>query len=200
MATTSITTIATTRSQPPFTAPATTTPPPAQPPSGPSSPASTPAPGAGGGGQGGSIVSFFNLTVINNYFFAPPSPEWNTGHAGVIQYITINEERDRHAGTMVSFLMVAGFLAIAAIGARLFLRVRGGQLQYTHIPASEPPPAKRKEIPLPIRLPPPPAPPPPAPPREQPLLPVSDDQNVIFHFPGIPKLLERRRSSRDRGD
>jgi hypothetical protein len=180
--------------------PSTTAPPPTQPPGPP--PASTPGPPpSGSGGSGGSGgISFFNLTVINNYFFAPP--EWNAGHAGVVQYITINEERDRHAVTMVSVLMVAGLLAIGAIGARLFLRVRGGQLQYyTRIPTTEPS-KRRKEIPLPILVPPPPEPAkqskkPPAPveppkqapvePRDEPLVPLQD----LVHFPGITALLSR---------
>ena len=196
-------TITTARVQPSTPVTTAAAPPPAQSP-GPT-PASTPAPPPGPGSGGG--LSFFNLTVINNYFFAPPSPEWNAGHAGIVQYITINEERDRHAGTMVSVLMVAGLLAIGAIGARLFLRVRGGQLQYyTRIPAE--PPQRRKEIPLPMILVPPPAEPdkwrrevePPRaepdkrrrevePPRDEPLVPMQDG----VHFPGIAALLSRER-------
>jgi hypothetical protein len=103
---------------------------------------------------------------------------------------------------MVSVLMVAGLLAIGAIGARLFLRVRGGQLQYyTRIPTTEPS-KRRKEIPLPILVPPPPEPAkqskkPPAPveppkqapvePRDEPLVPLQD----LVHFPGITALLSR---------
>jgi hypothetical protein len=110
---------------------------------------------------------------------------------------------------MVSVLMVAGLLAIGAIGARLFLRVRGGQLQYyTRIPTTEPS-KRRKEIPLPILVPPPVEPPkqrkPPVEPmprdeppkqRKPPVEPMPRDEPLIpmqdwVHFPGITALLSR---------
>lgn len=133
----------------------------------------TAAPPTGGGGGWG--LTLFNLTVINNYLFTAP-PEWNTGRAGVVQYITINEARDQYASTMVSVLMVAGLLAIGAIGMRLL--GAHNPPGYTRIPAE-----KKKEIPLPIHLPPPvhhDEPPP--------------DKSNVFHFPPFPKLEQRRHS------
>lgn len=59
---------------------------------------------------------YYNVTFLKQMFYT----EWNSGKAGTIQYITINEERDEWALTMVCALMVAGFLSIAAIGVRLF--------------------------------------------------------------------------------
>lgn len=103
----------------------------------------------------------FNVTYVQKFFF----PEWNTGHAGTVQYITINEERDEWALTMVGILMVTGLLSIAGIGARLFwVRKRSGPPKAGTIVYEKE--DGKKVIPLPIRRPesPPllPLPPPPS--------------------------------------
>lgn len=87
----------------------------------------------------------FNVTLINNYYFS----SWNTGRAGTVQYITVNETRDEWVLGTVILLMVVGILALAAIGTRILLVIRrppahaGG---YERLPI----------IPLPIQQPRPP--------------------------------------------
>lgn len=73
-----------------------------------------PAPGPGGGVV--NNYQIFNVSFVQNLFFS----EWNTGRAGTVEYITINEQRDDWAMTMAGGLMFAGFFALGAIGARLF--------------------------------------------------------------------------------
>jgi hypothetical protein len=62
----------------------------------------------------------FNISFVQNLFF----PEWNSGRAGTVQYIIINEKREDWAMGMAGALMVAGFLALTAIGARLFWAIQ----------------------------------------------------------------------------
>lgn len=73
-------------------------------------------PGSGGVGVINNNYQVFNISFVQNLFFS----EWNSGRAGTVQYITINEERDDWAMTAAGVVMSAGFFAIAAIGARLF--------------------------------------------------------------------------------
>lgn len=108
-----------------------------------------PPPPSSGGGEGNNYY-YFNVTYLREYLLPP---DWNSGRAGTVQYITINETRDEWVLSMVFFLMVAGMLSIAAIGSRLFIvigrrqaRGRGGGRS-----ASSEPPLRR--IPLPILLP-----------------------------------------------
>ena len=85
---------------------------------------------------------FFNVTYIQNYF-----TEWNSGKAGTIQYIIINERRDEWALTMVGILMIAGLFSIVAIGIRVFFMV---SRPYSSSRQANGTRSKRKEIPLPI--------------------------------------------------
>lgn len=115
---------------------------------------------AWGGGWTGSTAppqvitnnhQIFNVSFVQNFFLT----EWNTGHAGTLQYITINEEREEWALTMVVILMMAGFLSIGAIGARLFwLRPMTGPVTDKSSIVYEKEDGK-KVIPLPVRRPPP---------------------------------------------
>ena len=63
----------------------------------------------------------FNVSFIQHYLMQVT--EWNSGKAGTVQYIIINEKRDEWAVTMVGILMIAGFFSLAAIGARVFFAV-----------------------------------------------------------------------------
>lgn len=91
-----------------------------------SSPVNTPTPSPGGGGWYGehpimnSNYQVFNISFVQNLFF----PEWNSGRAGTVQYIIINEKREDWAMGMAGALMVAGFIALTAIGARLFWAIQ----------------------------------------------------------------------------
>jgi hypothetical protein len=83
------------------------------------------------------------VTFINNYYVS----SWNTGRAGTVQYIMLNETRDEWVLMTVVVLMGIGMLAITAIGARIFLVVGRGL-----------PPARGYErlptvIPLPVQQP-----------------------------------------------
>jgi len=85
------------------------------------SPSTTPSPPGPGGWYGEHPIlqtnyQIFNISLVQNLFF----PEWNSGKAGTVMYVTINEEREDWAMGVAGGLMVAGFLAIVAIGARLF--------------------------------------------------------------------------------
>ena len=64
----------------------------------------------------------FNVTFINNYYVS----SWNTGRAGTVQYIMVNETRDEWVLMTVVVLMGIGMLAITAIGARIFSVVGRG--------------------------------------------------------------------------
>lgn len=83
-----------------------------------------PPPGGGGWFGGPPVVNsnyqVFNISFVQNLFF----PEWNSGKAGTVQYIIINEKREDWAVGMAGALMVAGFLALTAIGARLFWAIQ----------------------------------------------------------------------------
>jgi len=87
----------------------------------------TPMPPSGGGGWYGehpimnsNNYQVFNISFVQNLFF----PEWNSGRAGTVQYIIINEKREDWAMGMAAALMVVGFLALTAIGARLFWAIQ----------------------------------------------------------------------------
>lgn len=157
----------------------------------------TPAPppsGEGGGSSGPRYVynyNFFNMSFVQNLFFN----KWNSGKAGTVQYITINEERDDWAMYMAGVLMLFGLCAIFAIGFRLFLGVQ----------RTGPKTSKKKSvvvteneegkpvIPFPVKRPPPP-----------PLLPGKRDPSPPHTIPsphlpmvylGTPTLLYRRQVS-----
>ena len=105
-------------------------------------------PSSGGGGV--NNYYYFNVTYLKEYLL--PS-DWNTGRAGTVQYITINQSRDEWVLNMVGFLMVAGMLSIIAIGSRLlFVRGRGrGSFGGSNLNPPSSVPLRR--IPLPIHLP-----------------------------------------------
>ena len=124
-----------------------------------SSPAVPTTAPSGGGGMGGvwppslypqQVITnnnyLFNVSFIQHYLMQVT--EWNSGKAGTVQYIIINERRDEWAVTMVGILMVAGFFSLAAIGARVFFAVgRPNNSTATGTPQG------KTIIPLPIILP-----------------------------------------------
>jgi hypothetical protein len=85
------------------------------------------------------------MTTINNFYY---KFVWNSGHAGAVQYIIIQDSREQWAVQMVFFLMVGGLLAISAIGARVFFAWPARHAYYSRLPQGP-----RREIQLPIRLP-----------------------------------------------
>jgi hypothetical protein len=128
--------------------------------------------GTGGWGQQQQIINnfnYYNLTFLKQIF----NTEWNSGKAGTTQYIIINEERDEWALTMVCVLMAAGFLAIAAIGARLFFAIERPS-------ASAPSQTrqKKKEIHIPIII--------------RPSSSGSDDEDDDEHTRLLPKKYSHR--------
>jgi len=94
--------------------------------------------------QGGWLPSgLVNMTTINNFYY---KYVWNSGHAGAVQYIIIQDSREQWALHMVVLLMVVGLLVISTIGARVFLAWPSRPAGYSRL-------APRREIQLPIRLP-----------------------------------------------
>ena len=104
---------------------------------------STPTSTSPGGGGGGWVPSgLVNMTTINNFY---AKYIWNSGHAGAVQYIIIQNSREQWAVNMVGFLMLGGLFAISVIGARVLIEWPRHPSYSRLVP--------KREIQLPIRLP-----------------------------------------------